>query len=453
MTINILMPALSPTMSEGTLSKWVKKEGDSIAPGDVVAEIETDKATMEVEAIDEGTLGKILIEGGTENVAVNTVIGIMLEEGEDESALKEAEGSAESGSEKPPEPSEAAADNQDQAAATEAKADKKGGKDREAAQSGSEGRIFVSPLAARLAAEADLDLSQIKGSGPRGRIVKADVEKAKADGSAKKGEKGDKAAKSAEGAGAAPVKTTQQVSVSSIDAKAQADALGMAYEEVPNNNIRKTIAKRLLEASQTAPEFFLTIECRIDALLAARKRLNSEHELKVSVNDFVMKASALALRKHPAINAAWTDNAILQFKDVDVSMAVAAPMGLITPIVKSCDKKGLADISAEAKDLAVRARDNKLKPEEFQGGGFSVSNLGMFGIKQFTAILNPPQACILAVGAGEKRVIVNEAGEFEAATIMTCTLTCDHRVVDGAVGAQFLQTFKKYIEDPMAMLL
>ncbi len=441
------MPALSPTMEEGTLAKWLVKEGDTVAAGDVIAEIETDKATMEVEAVDEGRVGRIIVDEGTEGVAVNAVIALLLTEDEDESALETARGKQESSAPRD------AADNAQAASSAEPDQDRT---DRDAprpaaektqttngsaaTRSGPDGdRVFASPLARRLASEAGLDLGQISGSGPHGRIIKVDVENARKQGSAT-------ATATAEGARPAAAQP-----MAGIDARAQADALGQAYEPVANNNVRKTIARRLLQASQTVPEFFLTIECRIDTLLAARKALNET--TKISVNDLVIKASAMALRAHPEINAAWSEDAVLRFTDVDISMAVATDQGLITPIIRNADQKGLTQIAKEARDLAGRARDGKLKPAEYQGGSFSISNLGMFGISEFTAILNPPQACILAVGAGIKRAVVEEDGSIVPATMMNLTLTCDHRVVDGAVGAQFLQTLKRHLEEPLTLLL
>ncbi len=428
MSINILMPALSPTMEEGTLTAWHVKEGDKVAPGDVIAEIETDKATMEVEAVDEGTIGKILIDAGSDAIAVNTPIAILLEEGETEVTAppEPVETGAEPGDTKAEkEPEESAPPEPAPTKSQHSKSEQRATGDR----------LRASPLARRLAAEAGLDLASIPGSGPHGRVVKADIEQAKASGAV----------------ATAPDKATAQPSGKS-DARALADQLGMAFEAVPHSGVRKTIARRLLEASQGAPEFFLTIDCEIDRLLAARKRLNADPDTKISVNDFIIKACALALKRHPQVNAAWSDEAVLTFSDIDISMAVATPNGLITPIIKQADAKGLAAIAEEARELAARARDGKLKPEEYQGGTFSVSNLGMFGIKHFTSILNPPQACILAVGAGEQRAIVQD-GQIGVATVMTVTLTCDHRVVDGAVGAQFLQTFKRFIEDPVTMLV
>ena len=420
MPIEILMPALSPTMTEGNLAKWHKSEGDTVVSGDILVEIETDKATMEVEAVDEGTMGKILIAEGTEGVAVNTPIAILLEEGEDASAIADVTAApakaAPAKAETPSAPAPAAA-------AAPAPAPRVDGE-----------RTFASPLARRMAAQAGLDIAAIAGSGPHGRVVKRDVEGALAGGAP--------AAAKAPAAAPAPVGA----------------APGMPpFTERPNSNMRKVIARRLAESKRDAPHFYLTVDCEIDALLAARKALNErspegEGAYKISVNDFVIRAAALALRDVPAANASWTDAAIRVYRGVDVSVAVAIPDGLITPIVRGADQKGLATISNEMKDLAKRAREGKLSPEEFQGGTFSISNLGMFGIKEFAAVINPPQGAILAVGAGEQRAVVKE-NALTIATVMSCTLSIDHRVVDGSVGATFLGVFKKYVEEPLSMLL
>ena len=437
MPIRILMPALSPTMTEGTLAKWLKKEGDEVKSGDVIAEIETDKATMEVEAVDEGRIGKILVAGGTQGVAVNTPIAILLEEGEDASALDAAEAPKAAPA---PAPTAAAAPAPAPAPAAAPVA----------AAHGVGARVFASPLARRLAAQAGIELSAVKGSGPNGRIVKADVEAAKASG-VTKAPAAAPAAVPAAAPAAAPAAPAAKPA--GVDAKDLSDKLGMRYKALPNSGMRKTIARRLSEAKQTVPHFYLTIDVQLDALLKVRSELNSRSDAyKLSVNDFVIRAVALALKKVPAANAAWTDEAILQYEHADVSVAVATPTGLITPIIKAAEGKGLAQISNDMKDLAKRARDGKLKPEEFQGGTFSVSNLGMFGIREFAAIINPPQGCILAVGAGEQRPIVKD-GALAVATMMSCTLSVDHRVVDGAVGAEFLAAFKGLIEDPLSMLL
>ena len=419
MPIELLMPALSPTMTEGKLAKWLKKSGDTIKSGDVIAEIETDKATMEMEAVDEGTLGQILVPEGTEKVLVNQPIAVLLLEGESKGAAAPAAAPA-AKAEAAPAPKAAAPQ---PTAPQPAPAPKP---TAAPAPKASGARVFASPLAKRVAANAGIDLASVQGSGPHGRIVKADVDQAVSGGAARKAAPAPKAS--------APV----------------AD-FGQPYKEVPNSGMRKVIAARLLEAKTTIPHFYLTIDCIIDEIVKVRKDL-AETGVKVSVNDFVVKACALALRKVPQANATWTDEAIRLYENVDISVAVATPEGLITPIVRHADKKGLAAISAEVKDLAARAKAKKLKLEEFQGGGFSISNLGMFGIKEFSAIVNPPQVCILAVGAGSERAVVKN-GALAIANVMTCTLSCDHRVVDGAVGAEFLQAFQALIENPIRMLL
>ena len=431
MSINILMPALSPTMTEGKLAKWHVKVGDTVKSGQVVCEIETDKATMEVEAVDEGKIGQILVEEGTEGVAVNAVIAVLLEEGEKEvakSAAPAAEKAAPKAEEKPAEKPAAPAAAPAPAAKPAAPAASSGGT-----------RIFASPLAKRIAAEKGIDLAGLKGSGPNGRIVKADVENAKP--------------------GAAPA--AAQAPKAAAEAKAPATPAGgqpvfvaPGDSRVPHTSIRKVIARRMLESKQTVPHFYLTVDFEIDALLTARTAINAVVEkkgTKVSVNDMVIKACAKALRDHPECNASWTEDEMIQYGAVDISVAVATDRGLITPIVRNADMKGLAQISIEMKDLASRAKSGKLKLEEFQGGGFTISNLGMFGIRDFGAIINTPQSMILAVGAGEERVVVRK-GEMVIRNIMSCTLAVDHRVVDGALGAQFLQTLKAYIEQPAAML-
>ncbi|MAZ00159.1 MAG: pyruvate dehydrogenase complex dihydrolipoamide acetyltransferase [Micavibrio sp.] len=429
MSIEITMPALSPTMEEGKLAKWLKSEGDTVEAGDVIAEIETDKATMEVEAVDEGVLGKILISEGTEAVKVNTPIAILLEDGEDKSALENLSSKKSNDDQKP-------ADTKKEAP----KVEKAPAVDRapDAPKSNSGDRIFATPLARRIAADKGIDLTSVKGTGPRGRIVKADLE----------GSKVGAAATSQTTSSASPTTSA------GIDAKKQADLLGMEYEMIPNNNIKKVTARRLTEAKQTVPHFYLTVDCVLDNLLAARKEMNeaANGEYKLSVNDFIIKANAMALKSYPAANTSWSDEGILQYKHADISVAVATPNGLITPIIKKAETKGLRDISDEMKELAGRAREGKLKPEEFQGGTFSISNLGMFGVKDFQAIINPPQSCIMAVGAGEQRPVV-ENGEVKIRTVMSVTLSTDHRSVDGAVGAEFLQHFKRYIENPVNMLV
>ena len=409
------MPKLSDTMTEGVIAAWHKKVGDSVESGELLAEIETDKATMEVEAVDEGKIGKILIPEGTEAVKVNEPIAILLEEGEDASALKSV---ASKPAEKPQEAEKVAEPKVEEPAST--KPDLKVVPQPQVAHGE---RIFASPLAKRIAEQKGVSLSTIHGSGPRGRIVKADVEQA-------------------------------QVTEFAAPASVQLSGYEPEYEVIPTSNIRKVIAKRLVEAKQTVPHFYLTVECEIDALLAARKHMNAQNDgkLKLSVNDFVIKACAMALKKVPEANASWIDGQIYQYKSADVSVAVAIDGGLITPVVRHAEHKGLADISTEMKDLAVRAREGKLKPEEFQGGTFSLSNLGMYGIKEFAAIINPPQGCILAVGMGEERPVVRK-GLLTSATMMSCTLSVDHRVVDGAVGAMFLKAFKEFIENPVMMVL
>ncbi len=435
MTVNILMPALSPTMTEGKLLKWHMKEGDDVASGDVLAEIETDKATMEVEAVEEGKLGKILVAEGTDNVPVNAAIAILLEEGEDASAIADAPAPA------APTPTPAAPPPAAKAAkAPEAPATPAPVAPASTPSAAPGGRIIASPLAKRMAKQAGLDLAALKGSGPNGRIVKQDIEAALAGG--------------APSAAPAPAQATAPLAAASgPGAKQLADMLGMAHTQEPLSKMRQVIARRLSEAKQTVPHFYLTVDCRIDELLRLRKELNGRFEgIKISVNDFVIRAAALALKQVPAANASFDDSGILMYEHADVSVAVATPNGLITPIIKAAETKGLSGISSEMKDLALRARDGKLKPEEYQGGTFSVSNLGMFGVKEFSAIINPPQGCILAVGAGEPRAVIKD-GAVAAATVMSCTLSVDHRVVDGAIGAEFLAAFKKLIEYPAAMLL
>ncbi|MEM8914188.1 MAG: pyruvate dehydrogenase complex dihydrolipoamide acetyltransferase [Pseudomonadota bacterium] len=445
MAIKILMPALSPTMTEGTLASWLKKEGDAISAGDVIAEIETDKATMEVEAVDEGVLGKIIISEGAENVPVNEPIAILLEEGEDESAIA---GALNGGGAAAPAPTPANDAPANDAPANDAPASAPAPSPAAAPAADHGGdRLFASPLARRIAKDAGLDLAAVTGSGPNGRIIKADVEASLAGGVPAP-------AAAASAPTAAPSPAPKAAPSEGPSAAAMATAFGQTYTEVKNSNMRKTVARRLTEAKQTIPHFYLTVDCELDALLSTRKEVNDRapEGVKVSVNDMIIKAVALALRKVPEANASWTDEAILLYDDVDVSVAVAIDGGLITPIIKKADTKGLATISSEMKDLAGRAREGKLQPEEYQGGGFSVSNLGMFGVKHFDAIINPPQGCILAVGAGEQRAVVKD-GALAIATVMSCTLSVDHRVVDGAVGAQFLQAFKGIIQDPLTMLL
>ena len=424
MPIEILMPALSPTMTEGTLSKWLKSEGDEVAAGDVLAEIETDKATMEIEAVEEGVLGKILVADGTEAVPVNQPIALLLEEGEEKSGLDsyQVTGAAPAPTAPTASPVPAAAP-----AAPAAPA----------ARANGQTRIFASPLAKRLAQKAGIDLAAVAGSGPHGRIVKADIE----------------AASGGPASGGVAPAAIAPPPAAGPGARQLADALGMAYTLEPHSSMRRIIARRLSESKQTVPHFYLTVDCNIDHLLEARKRLNEQDAgRRISVNDFVIRAAALALKQVPAANASWDEAGVLRYDHADISVAVATPGGLITPIVKTAEEKGLAVISDEMKDLAGRAREGKLKPEEYQGGTFSISNLGMFGISEFSAIINPPQGCILAVGAGEQRPIVKN-GALAVASMMKCTLSVDHRVVDGAVGAEFMAAFKRLLEDPLTMLL
>ena len=435
MPIELLMPALSPTMEEGTLAKWLVKEGDIISSGDLIAEIETDKATMEFEAVDEGTVGKILVEDGTEGVKVNTVIAVLLEEGESADDISaSASSGASSGSDKP-----ASADAAP-TAATPASAP------APAAPKSSDGtRIFASPLARRIAAQKGLDLSQIKGSGPHGRIVKADVENANA---------------TAAPAPAAAASAAPAAGPSTTSSGPSADAVakmyeGRDYEEKPLDGMRKTIAARLTEAKQQIPHFYLRRDIQLDALLKFRGELNAslaDRGVKLSVNDFIIKACALALQAVPEANAVWAGDRTLQLKPSDVAVAVAIEGGLFTPVLKDADMKSLSALSAEMKDLASRARDRKLAPHEYQGGSFAISNLGMFGIDNFDAVINPPHGAILAVGAGVKKPIVGKDGELSVATVMSVTLSVDHRVIDGALGAQLLTAIKDNLENPVAML-
>jgi len=430
MSVQVLMPALSPTMTEGTLANWLKKEGDNVESGDVLCEIETDKATMEVEAVEEGILGKIIVPAGTEGVLVNAPIAIILEEGESAADIPDTAIAA---------PEIATSTIATSAIVTPASAAENMAPTAGPAAAAAEGssnkpRVFASPLARRIAEQAGLDISGVTGSGPNGRIVKSDVEAAVAGGVP------------AVALTAAPAPSSPSV----------VEGFG-GYTEVPNSGMRKIIASRLLESKQTVPHYYVTVDCQIDALLGMRKKLNAaapegDKGYKISVNDFIVRAVALALRQVPEANATWTDTAIRLYNDVDVSVAVATPSGLITPVVRRADEKGLATISGEVKDLALRGRDGKLLPEEYQGGGFTISNLGMFGVKEFAAIINPPQSCILAVGAGEQRPVVKD-GALAVATVMSCTLSADHRSVDGAVGAQFLAAFKRMIEEPLTMML
>ena len=422
MAIEILMPALSPTMEEGTLAKWLVKEGDTVQSGDLLAEIETDKATMEFEAVDEGVVGKILIAEGTEGVKVNTAIAIIGEEGEDMPAVAAAPA---------PTAAPAATDAPVAAASPAPAAPTKDGT-----------RLFATPLARRIAADKGLDLATIKGSGPHGRIIKADVENAAVQPAAS-------TATPKGAAASAPASTgpsTDQV-LKMYE--------GREFEEVSLDGMRKTIASRLVEAKQTVPHFYLRRDIELDALLKFRSQINKTLEprgVKLSVNDFIIKACALALQQVPEANAVWAGDRVLQMKASDVAVAVAIEGGLFTPVLQDADTKSLSALSTQMKDLAGRARDRKLAPHEYQGGSFAISNLGMFGIDNFDAIINPPHAAILAVGAGAKKPVVGEDGEIKVATVMSTTLSVDHRVIDGALGANLLNAIKANLEDPMGML-
>ncbi len=426
MPIKVLMPALSPTMTEGNLAKWHKKEGDTVKAGEVIAEIETDKATMEVEAVDEGKIGRILVPAGTQAVKVNSMIAVLLEDGENASAIDALVNGGATPMNVMPSSKPVIL------SGSEGAQSKMPVRDSSASPQNDSGRVFATPLAKRIAKDKGINLASVKGSGPHGRIVKADLE----------------------GAKAANASASVGASAPALSGDEKVNAFGQVYTEVPNNNIKKITAKRLLESKTTVPHFYLTIDCKIDDLLRVRETLNKagKDKYKLSVNDFVVKACAMALKAYPAANTSWTEAATLQFKHSDISVAVATPNGLMTPIVKNAEEKGLAAISSEIKDLAGRARDGKLKPEEFQGGTFTVSNLGMFGITNFQAIINPPQSCILAVGAGQERPYV-EDGQVKIGNFMSCTLSTDHRTVDGAVGAEFLQYVKRFIENPATMLL
>jgi pyruvate dehydrogenase E2 component (dihydrolipoamide acetyltransferase) len=452
MPINITMPALSPTMEEGNLAKWLVKEGDSVSSGDVIAEIETDKATMEVEAVDEGTVAKIVVPAGTEGVKVNAVIAILAEEGEDAAEAAKGDGAGSNGkSGSEPKAEDAAGKTNEksggQPETAKPVADAAPAPSTPAPMKDGE-RIFASPLARRLAKEAGIDLAAVSGSGPKGRIVKTDVEAAAKGGGAKA------ATAKTDGApaGAALAKPASDDQVLKNFAEG-------SYELVPHDGMRKTIAKRLVEAKQTIPHFYVAVDCELDALLALRKQLNDAAPVKddkpaykLSVNDMVIKALALALRDVPDANVSWTESAMVKHKHADIGVAVSIPGGLITPIVRKAEEKTLSAISSEMKDLGRRAKERKLKPEEYQGGTSAVSNMGMMGVKHFSAVINPPHATILAVGAGEKRPVVRN-GELAVAEVMTVTLSTDHRCVDGALGAELLAAFKRYIEHPMGMLV
>ncbi len=429
MPITITMPALSPTMTEGTLAKWLLQEGDTVRSGDMLAEIETDKATMEVEAIDEGILARILVAEGTEGVPVNAPIAIILEEGEDASVLEDAiSAPATTPAAATPEPAaDLPAPSMPAPAAPVAAAG---------------GRILASPLARRMASQAGLDLASVSGSGPRGRIVKADIETAMATGGAP--------APAAAPVAVAPAAPMPAAAVPAADAS----PFEGEFELQPLTTMRKTIARRMSESKREAPHFYMTMDCELDALLALRTELNNRADgaFKLSVNDLVIKAAAVALMKIPAANAGYSEGGIKLYKSADISVAVASERGLITPVIRNANGKGLEAISTEMRALAQKANDGKLMPEDYQGGSFSISNLGMYGIKQFDAVINTPQACILAVGAGEQRAVVKD-GALAIATVMSVTLSVDHRVVDGAIGAQFLAAFKGLLQEPMTMLL
>src|SRR5216683_799957 len=451
MPINILMPALSPTMEKGNLAKWLKKEGDKVKSGDVIAEIETDKATMEVEAVDEGTIAKILVPEGTQDVAVNDVIAVLAGDGEDvkaagagaASAPPKAAPTAQTPAAAKPVPIAAAPAAKAAAPAAAAPAPQAAAP---ASQTNGHARIFSSPLARRLAKEAGIELARINGSGPHGRVIARDVEEARSG-------KGLKAPAAAP-AGA------PSIAPSMSDKQVRALYEDGSYEVIPHDGMRRTIAQRLTASVQTIPHFYLTIDCNIGKLVEAREEINAaapkdkdgKPAYKLSVNDFVIKALAIALQRIPNANVSWTDGGMLKHKHSDIGVAVAMPGGLITPIIRKAETKPISIISAEMKDFAARARARKLKPEEYQGGTTAVSNLGMYGIKDFTAVINPPHATILAVGTAEERAIVRN-GKIEVAHMMSVTMSCDHRAVDGALGAELIGAFKMLIENPVMMVV
>lgn len=443
MPVQILMPALSPTMTEGTLAKWLVKEGDEVSSGDVIAEIETDKATMEVEAVDEGIVAKIVVDEGTEAVAVNELIAILAEDGEDVAAAAASGGSS-------PAPSSDPTPASDTAPASDpapAPASTPSASPAPVAPS-SGARVFASPLARRIAKDGGVDIAGVQGTGPHGRIVKADVEAFIASGGATK--PAEAAASKSDQKAAAPAKAETPA----LTTDDPIFKLLPSYEAVPNSSMRKTIARRLTDSARDIPHFTLQVDVELDALLAMRKQLNEREgaDYKISVNDFVIKATSLALTRVPDCNVAYTDAAILKFDRVDMAIAVAIDGGLITPIIKDCASKGLATISKEAKELAGKAREGKLAPEEYQGGTFTISNLGMFGVKSFNSIINPPQSAILSVGAGEQRAVVKD-GAVSIATVCTLSLAVDHRAIDGAAGAALTKELKALIEDPIALML
>jgi len=445
MPTNILMPALSPTMEKGNLARWLKKEGDKIKSGDVIAEIETDKATMEYEAVDDGTLAKIVVPEGTQDVAVNSVIAVLAGEGED---VKTAAGAAPQAAPQAvakPVPVPASKPAGEKPASTVAPGAPKASPAPQPLPKGGN-RIFSSPLARRLAKDANIDLNRVQGSGPHGRVIARDIEQAKSG-------KGLRAPAGAPAGGAAIAPAMSDAQIRSLYEEG-------SYDLVPHDGMRRTIAQRLTASVQTIPHFYETMDCDIGRLMAAREEINAaapknkdgKAAYKLSVNDFVIKALALALQRNPDANVSWTEAGMLKHKHSDIGVAVALPGGLITPIVRNAESKSLSAISNEMRDLAVRARERKLKPHEYQGGTSSVSNLGMYGIKDFTAVINPPQSTILAVGAGEERAVVRN-GKIEAATIMSVTLSCDHRAVDGALGAELIGAFKTLIENPVMMVV
>jgi pyruvate dehydrogenase E2 component (dihydrolipoamide acetyltransferase) len=453
MPINILMPALSPTMEKGNLAKWLKKEGDAVKTGDVIAEIETDKATMEVEAVDDGTLAKIMVPEGTQDVAVNDVIAVLASEGEDVKAAGAGPAKADKKSETVSKAQAEAKSEDAPKTAGIAPPKEERAPTKPAAPAAANGhaagqeRAFASPLARRLAKDAGIEIGRITGSGPHGRIIARDVEGAKSGKGLKPASQGVPAP-----AAAAPA--------SMSDKQIMGFYKEGSYEVIPHDGMRRTIAQRLTQSTQTIPHFYLTMDCNLDALMAAREQINAaapkdkekKPAYKLSVNDFVIKAMAVALQRVPDANVSWTEAGMLKHKTSDVGVAVAMPGGLITPIIRSAETQSLSSISNQMKDFAVRARNRKLKPEEYQGGTTAVSNLGMFGIKEFTAVINPPHATILAVGTGEERTIVKN-GKVEVGTMMSVTLSCDHRAVDGALGAQLLGAFKALIENPVMMMV
>ncbi|CAN7560935.1 pyruvate dehydrogenase complex dihydrolipoamide acetyltransferase [Rhizobium sp. LjRoot98] len=447
MPINITMPALSPTMEEGNLAKWLVKEGDKVSAGDVLCEIETDKATMEVEAVDEGTVAKLVVAAGTEGVKVNAVIAILAADGEDIAAAASGGGAAPAAKAEPAKAEAAPAKTEAAPAAAPAPAAAQA-----SAPASSGMRTFSSPLARRLAKDAGIDISAVAGTGPHGRVIKKDVETAVAGGGAK-------AAPSAAAPATAAASASAPLAKGASDEAVLKNFAEGSYELVPHDGMRKVIAKRLQESKQTIPHFYVSVDCELDALLALRAQLNTaaperdgKPAYKLSVNDMVIKALALALRDVPDANVSWTETNMVKHKHADVGVAVSIPGGLITPIVRSAELKSLSAISNEMKDLGARAKSRKLKPEEFQGGTTAVSNMGMMGVKNFAAVVNPPHATILAIGAGEERVVVKK-GQMVVANVMTVTLSTDHRAVDGALGAELLGAFKRYIESPMGMLV